>query len=343
MKWFKRIALFLLLVLLAAAGFAVGQARRTTNPVGFQVVPVDTPSGTVAVALWYPTTGRPLPTTFAGGHLLDVARDGDIRGERLPLVLMSHGNGGSALSHVDLAMELASAGYVVAAPTHAGDNYADASRQGSASLFAQRAGQMRSTADFVLSRWVNARHVDPGRLGAFGMSAGGFTVLTLAGGKPDMGRIAGHCRQSPEFVCKALAQAGSPLLGSGSDAGVFVPDVRIRAVVVAAPGLGFTFGHGSLDDVRVPVQVWTGDRDQTVPFESNARPILQGLGGKAEAHRLHGAGHLSFLAPCTLLRPSGPCTDLPGFDRAAAHAAMNREVIDFFDRHLGPPPAAEAR
>lgn len=337
MKWIKRFVAVLAIAIVAFAAYAVSTARRSDHPVGFQVVRVDSASGPLAVALWYPTSATPRPTTFMGGTLLSVAKDGPVKGEMLPLVLISHGNNGSALSHVDLAMELASAGYVVAAPTHAGDNYADQSRQGSPALFSQRAEQMRATADHVLEAWPGASRVDASRIGAYGLSAGAFTILGLIGGVPDMAVIPEHCRRNPEFICKALAHAHSPLLRSADEAGTFGPDSRIRAAAVAAPGLGFTFAHGGLANVRVPVQVWSGERDETVPYATNTKVVLDGLGARAEKHQVTGATHLSFLAPCGLLKPPAFCSDPDGFDREAAHAAMNTEVIRFFNSRM---PAA---
>lgn len=333
MRWLKRLAILSLLAVVGLAAYAVSTAYRADNPVGFQIVRVESGSGPIAVAIWYPTSSTPRASTFMGGMLLSVARDGAVHGEGLPLIVMSHGNSGSALSHVDLAMALASEGYVVAAPTHAGDNYADQSRQGSPALFSQRADQVRATLDYVLKDWHGSRHVDPSRVGAYGMSAGAFTVVTLAGAVPDMAAIPEHCRQSPEFICKALEHTGSPLLRTGSGAGSFAADRRIKAVSIAAPGLGFTFSRG-LDRVDVPVQIWSGSHDDTVPFATNAKVIADGLGERAEVHTLEGAQHLSFLAPCRLLKPAAACSDAAGFDREAAHRLMNAEVIRFFTKQL---------
>lgn len=336
MKWLKRLAALLVIIIVVVAVYAIGTARRSENPVGFQVLEIKSASGPLAVAVWYPTSATPRPTTFLVGSLLSVARDGPVKGKQLPLVLVSHGNGGSALSHLDLAMELASAGYVVVAPTHAGDNYADQSRQGSPAIFSQRAEQMRSTLDHMLKTWPGASHIDPDRVGSYGMSAGAFTVLTLAGGMPRMASIAEHCSHAPEFICKALEYVKSPLLKSAEGAGSFSADPRIKAAVVAAPGLGFTFAEGGLDNVRIPIQLWSGDRDETVPFASNTRIVQEGLGDRVEAHRIPGATHLSFLAPCGLLKPPAFCTDPDGFDREATHAAMNAEVLRFFNTRMPP-------
>lgn len=333
MKWLFRGFLVLVLLVAAAVGLAVGTALRTGQPVGFQVVRVESGGTPMAVALWYPTTARAWPTTFVGGTLLSVAADGPVREGRWPVVVLSHGNGGSATSHADLAMALADAGYIVAAPTHPGDNFADASRQGAPTLFSDRAAQLRATLDYLSREWSGREHVDTDRAGLFGMSAGAFTALTLAGGRPDLALIPAHCAQAPEFICEALAQVGSPLR-TGADGGPFAADPRFRAAVVAAPGLGFTLAGDGLADVQVPVQVWSGDADDTVPYASNAGLVVAGLGPRAEAHRLAGASHVSFLAPCGLLKPPAFCTDPAGFDRRAAHQAMNAEIIRFYGRHL---------
>lgn len=157
-----------------------------------------------------------------------------------------------------------------------------------------------------------------------------------------MAAIADHCKREHEFICKALAHVKSPLLTTANGAGTFSADPRIAAAVVAAPGLGFTFADGGLTSVRVPVQVWSGERDDTVPFATNTRVVKEGLGGLAESHQVPGAAHLSFLAPCGLLKPAAICTDPEGFDREASHAVMNAAIIRFFDTHLPVVPSAQA-
>jgi hypothetical protein len=124
------------------------------------------------VGVWYPTTARPRPTTLLGPLLMSVAPDGPVSGRNLPLVVISHGNGGGPGSHADLALALADSGYVVAAPMHPGDNYADQGAAGSVSLFSGRNRQLRATVDYMLGTWVGRDHIDPKRIGAFGLSAG---------------------------------------------------------------------------------------------------------------------------------------------------------------------------
>jgi predicted dienelactone hydrolase len=265
-----------------------------------------------------------------------VAADGPIRGQDLPLVVISHGNGGGPGSHADLALGLANAGYVAAALMHAGDNYSDQSAVGSESWLGDRNQQLRATVDHMLGTWQGRDRIDPQRVGAFGFSAGGFTVLTAIGAQPDLRIIATHCRASPEFACDLLRQTNSPLLKpeTSSLAEVFLPDARIKAAVIAAPGLAFTFAPDRLSSVSVPVQLWSADQDANVPYASNTGLVREALGPRAEFHSVPGAGHFSFLAPCGLLRPPGVCADPGNFDRKAFHASMNASVVAFFDAHL---------
>jgi predicted dienelactone hydrolase len=335
MKWIVRLSAVLVVVVAAIVLYAVATARSAENPVGFEAVQAAAPDGRpMALGIWYPTSGSPRPTTLLGATLLKVAPAGPVLGSALPLVVISHGNGGGVASHVDLAMALASAGYVVAAPMHPGDNFADQSAAGSPTLFSDRARQLRASIDYMLDHWQGHDHIDATRVGAFGLSAGGFAVLTLIGGKPDMASIATHCAAHPEFVCAVLRHSGSGLLKVPvGDVGEFAADPRIKAAVVAAPGLGFTFASDGLAGVGVPVQLWSGELDQTVPYASNAGIVRAGLGAHVEYHEAKGAAHLSFLSPCGLLKPPAVCTDAPGFDREKFHAAMNADVIRFFNAH----------
>jgi predicted dienelactone hydrolase len=62
----------------------------------------------------------------------------------------------------------------------------------------------------MLKSWDSHDRIDPERVGAYGFSAGGFTVLTAVGAQPDLGIIAKHCIESPEVVCDLLRSVNSP-------------------------------------------------------------------------------------------------------------------------------------
>ena len=335
--WLLRIVALLVLVVVSIVGYVVWRAQRTTHPVGFeQAVAQDARGRRFPLAIWYPTRATPRPTTLIGLTLMSVAPDAPVEGERLPLIVISHGNLGGPASHADLAMALADAGYVVVAPMHTGDNFRDGSGTGVPGFWSGRNRQLQAALDYMTAQWNGRAHLDPARIGAYGFSAGGFTVLTAVGARPDLARVATHCAQHQEFACDVLRSAHSALVAGKLEPidRDFHVDPRIRAAVVAAPGLGFTFEGGGLEDVRVPLQLWTGGRDVYVPEETNTALVRDALGSRVESHVEAGAVHMSFLAPCVLFGPPILCSDVGDFDRAAFHRRMNADVVRFFDAQL---------
>jgi predicted dienelactone hydrolase len=116
--------------------------------VGFRRLSVTDPPGkALSMAVWFPSTGKPVSVSV-GPFQQTVAQDGTITGTGLPLVLISHGTGGSDGSHYDTALALASAGFVVVALTHTGDNYMDQSYVGNRMDLTDRPRQVRVVLSF---------------------------------------------------------------------------------------------------------------------------------------------------------------------------------------------------
>ena len=247
-----------------------------------------------------------------------------------PLIVISHGNGGDYRSHHDTATALAQAGFVVAALTHTGDNWRDQSR---ATDLAGRTRQLSVLIDYMTRDWSARAGIDADRIGAFGFSAGGFTVLAAAGGDPDLSRLVDHCRANPGFYdCRLIGQhAGT--MKEGAAAPRLPHDARLKALVVAAPALGFTFTQKGLSKVAQPIQLWQAGADQILPAPFYVEPVRDALPTPPEYRRVEGAAHFDFLPPCSPeLAAAAPmiCAPTPGFDRAAFHETLNREVVAFF-------------
>jgi predicted dienelactone hydrolase len=328
----KIIGFIAVLLIVAVAGLATyiyATALRPGRPVGFQQIAVADPGHPpFAAAVWYPTSAKP-GFVLLGSSGAMLATDGPVEGDHLPLVLVSHGTAGTALSHADTAMALAEKGFIVIAPTHLGDNFQAASDV--EKWLRNRVRHMARATDAVLTTWKDRDHVDPARIGIFGFSGGATTALIDIGGKPDLKRIWSQCSAHPEFVCRTT----SPQAYRNAQAGDWQQDKRIRAAVLAAPGLGFTFDPSGVADVSIPVQLWAGSADTTVPPATNAGLVGNLLGPRAEMHNVPGAVHFSFLMPCGLLGPRQLCKDADGFDRAGFHRRFNSDVVSFFQTHLG--------
>ncbi|WP_225773586.1 hypothetical protein [Inquilinus sp. Marseille-Q2685] len=331
------LASMLAAVLLLAAGpaGAVGFQRATAPD------PDDRP---LAIGIWYPSDAAvpEQPNTPFGQAL---ALDAPVLGDRLPLVVISHGSGGSLGSHAGLAKTLAEAGFVAVAVTHTGNNRKDNSYP-AARRNQDRPRHVSRVLDSMLTGWSGHDRLDPLRIGIFGFSAGGFTALVAIGGTPDLRLLVEHCRQVPEEpACAAGEKNSSGTRPAGRPAPVWTHDLRIRAAVIAAPGLGFAFDKAALAAVAVPVQLWTGTADRVVPEATNAAPVRQALPVPPDYHRVEGAGHYAFLAPCNpRLELADPkvwaraCVDAPGFDRAAFHRQLDSDVVAFFRGHFGADP-----
>ena len=315
-------------VLAAFIVIAAGQAHAA---VGFQHFTISDPQGPpIEVGVWYPTGAAPGLEAIESDRQM-VARDAPVEGDRLPLVVMSHGHGGSYAGHLDTATALANAGFVVAALSHNGDSWRD---PGNPTAIWERPRQLKLLTDYMLGAWRDRSRIDANRVGAFGFSAGEFTVLAAAGGEPDLRSFADHCKAHPAFEdCQILQQHPLPL---DSDV-VWTHDPRIKAVVAAAPALGFAFGRDGLAAVRQPVQLWRAEDDQVLPHPYYAEAVRLALPTPPEAHVVAQAGHYDFLKPCAAelaTRVPAICSSEPGFDRDAFHQRFDRDIVAFFTRTL---------
>ena len=301
------------------------------SAVGYQHLSIPAQGGDLMeVGVWYPTDEQPKSQRLELFNQV-VAADAIPAGVSLPLVVISHGTGGSLSSHYDTALALAEAGFVVAAPTHPGDNFRD---QSQATQVWLRTAQLHGLIDYMLDDWSGAARLDPRRVGAFGFSSGGFTVLAAAGGVPDLSQLGDHCRAHPSFYdCKLVARDGTVSTAKPE----WVHDRRIRAVVSAAPALGFTFDRKGLAAVRAPVQLWRADDDKILPHPHYAEAVRIALPSAPEMHVVAGAGHFDFLAPCSpalaAIQPT-ICSSASGFDRVAFHAEFNAKVVRFLQARL---------
>lgn len=319
-----------------AAVLALTLAGTSAGAAGFQHGFAADPDGQpLEIGIWYPSEAGARPVAM-GPTTMRVAVDAALQGKALPLVVMSHGNGGSFLGHHDTATALADAGFVVAAVTHTGDNYKDQSR--SIDIM-DRPRQIGRVIDHMLSRWDGRAAIDASRIGIFGFSSGGFTALASVGGVPDFSKIGPVCRQYPgDFACQLIARSGGNAAAApAGPATASTADSRIKAAVVAAPALGFTFAPYGLSHVKVPVQLWRAENDEVVPHPRYAEAVRLALPAAPEYHVVPNAGHYDFLAPCSsALASMAPaiCTSATGFDRDAFHARFNAAVVGFFARTL---------
>ncbi|KRD55238.1 dienelactone hydrolase [Acidovorax sp. Root275] len=298
-----------------AAGFA------------FIEVPADKDGPALRGAVWSPCSAPPGRIDLSP-LVLQGTRDCPLTGQGLPLIVMSHGTGGSALGHHDTAATLADAGYVVAAISHPGDNFQDLSRQGHLSAFATRPVDMKRLTDYMLGAWHRHAQLDASKVGLFGFSRGGYTGLVTIGAVPDWTLRQDLCPpESSRPLCGEIRRKELPAPPAR--------DARIRAAVIVDPLS--VFDAKGLGQVGIPVQLWASALGGDGVTPQSVETVRQGLPSAPDWHVAANAGHFAFLAPCPpALVEAMPaiCRDAAGFDRVAFHQVFNAQVLAFFQRHI---------
>ena len=324
----------LLRLIACCAVLTLALPAPTTHAAGVHLidVPADVAGPSLAGAVWTPCAKPAASVTFGIVTVL-ATPDCPTLGERLPLVVISHGLGGSFLGHHDLAEALADAGFVVASINHPADSSRspDRSHANELSAWTSRPADIIRLTSYMLTSWPDKARIDPARVGFFGFSRGGFTGLVLIGGRPDFLSLLARCPDQPGNRMCAQARHGE------SSPVSFPYDARIRAAVLADPAFGSLFLPGGLGNITVPVQLWASRHEVDGMSPADVAAVARALPTAPDNHAVPGAGHFAFLAPCgALLAARAPevCTDAPDFDRIAFHAAMDQEVVAFFLTHL---------
>jgi predicted dienelactone hydrolase len=288
----------------------------------------------LAGAIWYSCAEKPqiVPLgiiTVHFNHSLLGVKDCPVTGTKLPLVVVSHGRGGWFAGHGDVEEALADAGFVVAAINHTGDNGNDSSQRDSLSVLAPRPADMIRLLDFMLNNWRDRAVIDRTKIGFFGFSAGAFTGLVLAGGNPDLRKIAPYCTVSRKSLdCEQFR--------SGDIPSNLPHEPRIRAAVLAETPLNYTFTQEGLAEIQIPLLIWRSELGGGNVDPRNTALTANRLPGKPDVHVMP-AGHFAFLAPCSpQFAANLPrlCTDPPGFDRTAFHRDFDASIVGFFRKHL---------
>ena len=297
----------------------------------------DAPATTVA--LYYPTMAAPRKVAM-GPFALDVAIGGKPADQVKALIVLSHGIGGSELGHSVLAQALARNGYLVAALRHPGDNWQDRSliENSPERYFDERPRQASRVIDAILAdpEWKDriASDGQGPRVAAVGHSAGGYTVLALAGARPDLSRVKQHClaeaSEDPIFCGIGRAAMAPP---SSATTTTSLRDDRVRAIVALAPA-GVPLTADSLASVRSATMIYESELDRFLVPRFHAEWVARHLPAP-NLHRVPNAWHFAFMDSPSMSIPS-PDGDVaanpPGFDRAAFLQQLAGEITAFFDQ-----------
>ncbi len=305
------------------------------------------------VTVFYPSSSAAAELK-RGPFTLQVAQNGAPTRGNGRLVVLSHGSGGNPWVHSNLARTLVEARFVVAMPEHRGDNFRDPSTPGPES-WKRRPAEVSRAIDAVAHDARFAPLLSLDKVGVYGMSAGGHTALTLAGGRWSQTQFRKHCERHIAEDFPACVGLASELKGDWLDAfrkwtalqiiawrfsdpaWQTHADPRIKVIVAAVP-LAADFEMASLVAPRVPLGLVNAGRDKWLAPRFHAQAVLKACKSCTLVADLPDAGHgalLSPLPPGLTGRVGALLNDPPGFDRRVL-PEVDRKIAAFLGKYLLP-------
>ncbi len=296
----------------------------------------------LGITVWYPASDGVRAARIGIGRrdrplflIGTAAKDAPFAaGGKRPVILLSHGFGGSARIMGWFGLRLAADGYVVISVEHPGNNSLDLQPMTVAGdvLMWLRADDMTLALHTAASDPAIGPHMDLSRIGAAGFSAGGFTALLIAGARADPERFPVSAAMHEMTLLDP--RIASYVAKAGADHAV----PCVRAVFLIAPAIVQGIDPRSLAGVSIPVDVVAGDADDVAPPATNAMVVARLVPG-ARLSAVHGAAHYAFLAPCTdagraVVPVCNRAETVPGAQAVAQSIAIAR-AEDLFSRVFG--------
>lgn len=296
------------------------------------------------VAIWYPGTEQGVPSLYADnpvfkGTLAHI--DVPVALGQHPVVLFSHGMGGTDRTQAWLGAALAERGAITIMVNHPNSTWGDFDMSEGVAHWT-RAQDMSAAFDAVLEMPAFSDNLDKARVMAAGFSYGGWTALSLGGVQGNHAGFVEACTTYPQMdACELLMSAGVNLPGIDPAAwNASQADTRVTHVAAIDPGFVWGLEQSDTADL-VPSTLLIGfggvdDRMLATDFD---RSGLRAALGDRTVVQFNPAYHFSAMPIC---KPAGEailaedmddpvCTDPVGSDRAAIHEG----IIDLLAKELG--------
>lgn len=295
------------------------------------------------VAIWYPGTSDASPSLYASNPVFEGVEaypNATPSNGQFPLILFSHGMGGTDRAQAWLAAALAERGVITVMLNHPNSTWLDFDMSAGVQHWT-RAQDMSTALDTILEMPQFANHIDQSRITAAGFSFGGWTALSMGGLRGNHAGIVQTCTDRPDMsACGMMLSPEVNLAGlDPADWNGDYSDARVSRVVAIDPGLIWGLTPSDVAELLPEtLMIGLGDEERLLAADFDQSGLADLLDPQ-QAWRIAPAYHFSVMPLCTAMGPTileaegddPVCTDPDGADRADIHA----QVIDLMVSALG--------
>lgn len=300
----------------------------------------------IAWSAWYPTedaacVDRPSGQFFELGEVIWNAAL--TTKKKMPVVLLSHGTGGTAESLGWLARALACEGYVVLGVNHHGNTGLEPYLAEGFLCWWERATDLSVLLSSLATTGFFANRLDLDQTSAVGFSLGGYAVMALSGAQTsldefDAWRSANNITKGGPKEFPDAADSISTLLET-SDAfrqswarhGDDFTDSRIKSVVAIAPAPTVrSFVPQSISQLKLPVTILSGGADHEASSEHCTDWLVAQNTGIQHHDLGRYVGHYTFLefpSDKSLIGTVDIFSDHEKVDRSKVHKKATKIVL----------------
>lgn len=288
------------------------------------------------VSIWYPSGDGGDQIVFAENNVFEGVQatvGAEVQKGRHPVVLFSHGMGGTDRAQAWLAAGLAARGAIVVAVNHPHSTFGDFDMSQGVKHWT-RVADLSAALDSLLADPAFKDHVDPERIMASGFSYGGWTALSMGGMRGNLAGIVQACRTQIDTMeaCDVLLSDGVRMQDVAPDVwNANYADMRITHVAAIDPGFVWGLNAGNVAHL-VPnvLMIGFGGKDDRMSATDFNASGLADLLPNAHTIRFDPAFHFTAMPLCKsaaeeILKEENDdpvCTDPDGTDRAEVHKGI---------------------
>lgn len=307
---------------------------------GFQELKLDDDTRPLLMVIWYPTLDQ-APTEKIGANTIFEGEDAIINASIIegthPLIIISHGVGGSWQNQAWLASALSKRGYIVVSPNHPGTSVGNMNRLIAQNML-ERPNDISRVTNYILANSKFSDHFNINNIAVIGHSYGGWTAMEIIGGQFSNKLFTDACLIHPYSASCHIYNQQMQGLSANSDylkLDKKRQDPRIKAAIVLDVSFAYGFTPTSLKKINIPTLIISAlSEKQNSADESESRYLINYLPPKTTQYIvIDGASHFSFIGVCKpdakdLLEKQSPKESIICEKEKRERRIIHQQIID---------------